>query len=87
MVRFIPHEDDKVLIEVCVRDKSFTCGILYEDGGVRFFKRYFLEHENSKLFPSELLQIAEKGEEMARAYRDRPPDYSGEDIPWEELFG
>lgn len=85
MVRFIDQGDGKVLIEVCVRDKGFICGIIHEDGGVHFFKRYFLERENSKLFPSELRYIAEKGEELARLFRERPPDFL-DDIPWEDIF-
>ncbi len=88
MVRFIDQEDGSALIEVCARDKGYTCGIIRPDGGVHFFKRYFLERETSKLFPSELIQIAEKGVELAKAFKERPDDPNDywENDSWEEIF-
>lgn len=87
MVTFVQQKDGRVLVDICKPKKGFTCGMIDEEGRFRIFKRYFDELQTPTFSPEELYLIAQKGEEVARAFMERQLEEAPEEPdPWKKFF-
>lgn len=88
MITFIQQSNGTILVDICKPKKGFTCGMIDEEGRFRIFKRYFDELQTPTFSPEELYLIAQKGEEMARAFMERQmeEEIQEDPDPWRKFF-